>query len=357
MRRLHRFAGLVAACTVAVILCACGELAQPGVAQAQLFGSSSVRGTDPGSIFLIDLNTGVASLIGTPADPNKGISDLSFDPATGALFAIEGAATRGAKLLVLDPATADVTSRIAITSGVPIRGSDALVFDSAGTLFVGAFLRQARLLVVDPLTGVAVSDTPVEGVTNLSDLAWDSTTSELWASFGGTFPGRLVTLDPLTAQVTSVLDINQSEAITGIAFDSEGTLYGSLSGSQLVTIDKATGDVTPIGTGFGGPKIAGLGFSFSIAEGGGLDHFKCYEAEDGNDVDVTVSLEDQFGFVLAEVEEAELFCNPVDKNDQGIFDVAAHLTGYELDDDDEDFKPLEVTVTNQFGEEQVLLIE
>ena len=261
MRRLHRFAGLVAACTVAVILCACGELAQPGVAQAQLFGSSSVRGTDPGSIFLIDLNTGVASLIGTPADPNKGISDLSFDPATGALFAIEGAATRGAELLVLDPATADVTSRIAITSGVPIRGSDALVFDSAGTLFVGAFLRQARLLVVDPLTGVAVSDTPVEGVTNLSDLAWDSTTSELWASFGGTFPGRLVTLDPLTAQVTSVLDINQSEAITGIAFDSAGTLYGSLSGSQLVIIDKATGDVTPIGTGFGGPKIAGLGFS------------------------------------------------------------------------------------------------
>ena len=331
-------------------------LGTAGVAQAQLFGSSTVFGTDPGSIFLIDLDTGFASLIGTPGDPDKGISDLSFDPATGALFAIHGAARRGAELLVLDPATAGVISRVAITSGIRITGSDALVFDGAGTLFVGA-LNPGRLLVIDPLTGVAASDTPVEGNTNLSDLAWDPTTSVLWASFGGSFPGRLVTLDPVTAQVTSVLDINQVEPITGIAFDSEGTLYGSLSGSQLVTIDKATGDVTPIGTGFGGPKIAGLGFSFSIAEGGELDHFKCYEAEGGDNFDVTVSLEDQFGFVLAEVEEAEFFCNPVDKNDEGIFDVTAHLTGYKLDDDDEDFKPLEVTVSNQFGEEQVLLIE
>ena len=71
-----------------------------------------------------------------------------------------------------------------------------------------------------------------------------------------------------------------------------------------------------------------------------LDHFMCYEVEDGDDD-----------------EAPELFCNAVDNNGEGISDKTAHLTGYELDDDDEDFNSLEVTVTNEFGEEQVLVLD
>ncbi len=57
------------------------------------------------------------------------------------------------------------------------------------------------------------------------------------------------------------------------------------------------------------------------------------------------------------VERPELFCNPVNKNDEGISNATAHLTGYELDDDDEDFEPLDVLVTNQFGEQLLVLEE
>jgi hypothetical protein len=81
-----------------------------------------------------------------------------------------------------------------------------------------------------------------------------------------------------------------------------------------------------------------------------LDHFKCYEAE-GNPVNVTVSLEDQFGVepeVL--VAEPELFCNPVDKNGEGIFHPTAHLTCYKIEDDGEE---LDVSIKNQFGEQSL----
>ena len=57
-----------------------------------------------------------------------------------------------------------------------------------------------------------------------------------------------------------------------------------------------------------------------------LDHFKCYKAK-GASLDVLVSLVDQFGVepeVL--VGKPKLFCNPVDKNDEGISNPEAHLT-------------------------------
>ncbi|GEM_PF-2117722 len=95
---------------------------------------------------------------------------------------------------------------------------------------------------------------------------------------------------------------------------------------------------------------------------GGLDHFKCYEAEGDDHLDISIDLEDQFdhGPVRSEVEEPELFCNPVDKNGEGIFDDTAHLTGYELDDDDDDddgFESRTITISNQFGDNQTLVIE
>ena len=48
------------------------------------------------------------------------------------------------------------------------------------------------------------------------------------------------------------------------------------------------------------------------------------------------------------VEEPELFCNPVDKNDEGISDPTAHLTCYKIKEDD---KKRQVLIENQFGEQ------
>ena len=101
-----------------------------------------------------------------------------------------------------------------------------------------------------------------------------------------------------------------------------------------------------------------------------IDHFKCYEAA-GDPLYVIVDLVDQFGVNLDVLVGApELFCNPVDKNGEGILDPEAHLTCYDIEDGDDDndndddgdsdsgsdSDGLNVQVNNQFGE-QVLEVE
>ena len=59
------------------------------------------------------------------------------------------------------------------------------------------------------------------------------------------------------------------------------------------------------------------------------------------------------------VDDPALFCNPVDKNGEGIQNPEAHLTCYRLklgdNDDAEDEGMLDVLVDNQFGEQVVVV--
>lgn len=88
----------------------------------------------------------------------------------------------------------------------------------------------------------------------------------------------------------------------------------------------------------------------SVIEDTVLDHFRCYEAE-GNPVNVTVNLEDQFGEEPnVMVGQPKLFCNPVDKNSEGIRNPTVHLTCYEIEDVGEE---LDVSIKNQFGEQSL----
>jgi hypothetical protein len=230
----------------------------------RLFGSSSIQGVNPRSIFLIDTETGVPTLVGAPAGALNGISDASFNPVTGVMYAMHGAATRGAELLTLDPATAAVLARVTMTSAIGLAGSDAIAHDASGLLYAGAW-SSGRLLTVNPVSGVALTDIPVTaggGNNHLADLAIDPTTGEVWASRGGSLVGRIVRIDPQTGVVTRILDLVGlvSPEITAIAFDVDGQMYVSVGGDQLARVDKETGAYTLIGTGFGGVKMSGLGF-------------------------------------------------------------------------------------------------
>ncbi len=86
---------------------------------------------------------------------------------------------------------------------------------------------------------------------------------------------------------------------------------------------------------------------------GGSDHFKCYKT-----VNVgapftarTVDLEDQFGTTVAEVSKPGRFCNPADKNLEGIADPTAHLMCYKVREPKP--VPVDVIVENQFGEQRL----
>jgi hypothetical protein len=73
----------------------------------------------------------------------------------------------------------------------------------------------------------------------------------------------------------------------------------------------------------------------TVVEPPTLDHFKCYKAKDLKNpkfVSSTVSLTDQFGVNdgAFEVKKPFLFCNPADKNGEGIANPVDHLACYKV---------------------------
>lgn len=90
-----------------------------------------------------------------------------------------------------------------------------------------------------------------------------------------------------------------------------------------------------------------------------LDHFKCYTTNGRPEFERTeVDLTDQFGNAEALVRRPWRFCNPVDKNDEGVSDPTAHLMCYQSWDTAGPFSGGRrfVTVTNQFGEHSLVVI-
>jgi hypothetical protein len=64
-----------------------------------------------------------------------------------------------------------------------------------------------------------------------------------------------------------------------------------------------------------------------------LDHYKCYKVKDLKNPKfekTSISLSDQFGIVdgVYEAKKPYVFCNPVDKNGEGILNADDHLTCY-----------------------------
>jgi len=66
-----------------------------------------------------------------------------------------------------------------------------------------------------------------------------------------------------------------------------------------------------------------------------LDHYKCYKVKDLKNPKfekTSVTLTDQFGINdgIFEAKKPFLFCNPVDKNDEGILNTDDHLSCYKV---------------------------
>lgn len=90
----------------------------------------------------------------------------------------------------------------------------------------------------------------------------------------------------------------------------------------------------------------------------GLDHFKCYEAEQPQFAPRNVGLRDQFSPAEAKVVATRQLCNPVRKNNGRILNPRAHLVCYETTDlGTVPFQPREVRVSNQFGIRQLPVVK
>jgi hypothetical protein len=63
----------------------------------------------------------------------------------------------------------------------------------------------------------------------------------------------------------------------------------------------------------------------------------------------TVTVQDQFETRTGTLLKPILFCNPVDKNGEGIVNPSAHQTCYRFQPDDTPFSSPTVNVLDQFG--------
>ena len=127
-----------------------------------------------------------------------------------------------------------------------------------------------------------------------------------------------------------------------------GACVGTLSECGDGVLDDACGEECDDGNVNDGDGCAGT----CMIEPG-LDHFECYKARTAPGTPrfqrLRVVLEDEFGTAKVRVAEPESFCNPVDKNSEGINDATAHLTCYTITR--VGFHPnRRVLVEDQFGE-------
>jgi hypothetical protein len=88
-----------------------------------------------------------------------------------------------------------------------------------------------------------------------------------------------------------------------------------------------------------------------------LDHFKCYDVFQDPGLDVQVRLQDQFDHPneqVVTVREAVKFCNPVDKNGEGIENPEDHLTCYRIEPNVS--QDLPVNIGNQLDPNQDITV-
>jgi hypothetical protein len=283
-----------------------------------------------GDLFKINTATGSATLIG-----NMGavMTDIAFSPS-GELFGVTFT-----DLYSIDPTTAAST----LIGSLGINDSNALEFVPDGRLFLAS--RNSTLLRTVNTTTGATTVVGDMGVSSSGDLAFDLSSGNLFLS-AASFPNdNLYQVDPNTAASTLVGSIG-FPAVFGIDFFFGSTLFGLTNGGALITINTTSG----AGTFVANTGVAAFGASTAPT----IDHYKCYEAK-GHAPRETVNLEDQFGKEpKVRVGKPAFFCNPVNKNGEGILNPEVHLTCYEIE---RKGGKRDVVVENQFGEQTLTVDE
>ncbi|UCG70363.1 MAG: hypothetical protein JSV09_04915 [Thermoplasmata archaeon] len=180
-------------------------------------------------------------------------------------------------LVIVDTNTAVSTEIGLVGYGFALEGlayneADGYLYGSTGATSD----EEASLIKIDPETGagtrVGFFNDP--GAFEVDGLSFDPTTGILYGVNEGILGnnGRLYTIDVSSGQASFVGDMGKDVDEVGIAFDSDGTLYGADAYSNhLYTIDKNDATTTVIGS-LGFDRIAGLDFDPDTGELFGVDY-------------------------------------------------------------------------------------
>lgn len=200
-------------------------------------GDSSSGG---GRIFRIDTVAQTATFVGSTGFSRVG--GLAFDNSN-TLYAVAGGSVGPATLMTFDIGTG-TTNVIGVTSGV--QGIDAIAFDSAGTLWGGAWTGTGGALVtLNPANAALLSNIATSGSGNsfVAGLAFFSD-GTLYGSRGNA-SGRqddIVIINTTTGALTAIGP--QEAVISDLALGMSGTLYASETNGRIHSINPVTGAKT-----------------------------------------------------------------------------------------------------------------
>lgn len=221
----------------------------------KLYGISG--GTD--SLYGINPQTGAATLIGSLGVDIKH-NGLAVEFTTDKLFAVSG--QDADFLLEINKATGQ--ARVIGSLGTTDNDVGVEFSPVTGELFA---VRNANLLMkLDRDTGLAMAVGTLEGVitTNLA-APWpvEIRTDRLYAVEPSENSKRLISIDPVTAAVKTVLNLSGPDGMQSyaLAFSPSGELYGwDTANGLLYYVDLKTGEIRHIGTPGAIVKITGLAF-------------------------------------------------------------------------------------------------
>jgi hypothetical protein len=225
---------------------------------------ASIAGAAPAggatSVALTLANTGDRDLVWTLDQGTPGAAAGATVPAYVSRMLLADYPTMDNTLLGFDAAAPSAPATIGPVHRIYDAG--AFVDDDFSTEYLvsgwreigGTHIFKSDILErVDTATAeiTPVGDTGVGGSEYIAALAWDPTTSTLYAAItgnGGT--STLATIDRYDGSVTRLAPIEGPDvvAIIGLAIDAEGQMFALDQNSvSLMSVDKTTGVATPIG--------------------------------------------------------------------------------------------------------------
>lgn len=240
---------------IAGIALSVAALIPVSAAQADiLYGSTGgANSSGGGRVYRIDTVAQTAVLVG----------DTGFDRAggieyhnSGLLYVAAGGSAGPGTLMTFNPGNGSTNVIGPIGS---VQGVDALAFDSSGTLWGGAWTgSNGALVTIDPATGNVLTTVNMTGSGNafVAGLAYRSD-GTLYGSRGnaGGRQDDTVTINTITGAHTPFGTFDT--VISDLAFGPSGTLYGSGTNGDIYSIDSVTGSKTFLfSTGIG--NLSGL---------------------------------------------------------------------------------------------------
>ena len=240
------------------------DIGPDGTAYVAGFNAPAGGWIGDSNLYRIDKATGELTLIGDTGVHR--LMDFAID-SSGTMWGTAGHNVTDNELYVIDTSTG-AAQHAATLTGVDAAMTDpnsaimGIMFDENDVLYATAWslIEPSPLFIVDTVTGQATVAAQVE-MTLPHGAAYEPTVAEQTAGKIYTPHSRhkhLGVLDTVTGTFTDVgsFGLQASVLIPAMAFGIDGTLYGlanrkgseSTSGvSQLVVIDRATAQVTPVG--------------------------------------------------------------------------------------------------------------